>query len=107
MEDEDSGLDKRRLLEEFESAAFDASPVVHTDPVRIPAGVLGPREPKPLPIAFTHALSALIVAAFGIVWTAAGFARHDLIAYGIGFALTVGALVAEWDRRARVAAAGS
>jgi hypothetical protein len=101
--DEDSGLDKRRLLEEFDSASFaaDVSPVMHTDPVRIPQGVLGPREPKPRPLWFTHALPAVIVAAFGIVWTAAGVARHDSLAYAFGFAFSIAALLAEWDRRAR------
>lgn len=107
MED-DSGLPKREILSEVERAA-DLGPVVHNEPLRIPSGLLAQTIPAAAvrPAAgrlaewALYGLPTLIVLAFAVLWTTAACARHDVPAYGVGFALTVAALVAGWGRATR------
>ncbi len=103
----DDEIEKQRLLAEFERASFQADELIrHPGPIPLPAEVL---EAAPVParreagqrFRLLQGLPTLIVLAFACAWTVAGYDRHDMTAYALGLAFTVGAIVSGWGSATR------
>lgn len=109
MEDEREELSGGRLADEIERAALEEpGPVVHSQPLRIPghllegiaAAAVAPRE-SPRDRWILKRVPMAIVGTLAILWTLAAYARHDTLAYAIGFALALIAVAEGWARSKR------
>ena len=117
MAEEDSGVGKHEILDEIDRLggnALEAGPVVHPEPLHIPLRMLeglGPRPSGPVSMQTSdrhilEMLPTLILAVLAVLWTLVAFARHDIAAYGFGFALTLTVVVAGWETSPRPPEAG-